>query len=335
MPSTLRAVPRPQGEHSTTASSSYRAGHRCCRCRRTLLRRPSSPCGHWPRRCGSPRDARPGRSRRFQRKIRGAGTGRGRTSPPSDPWRSPDRSVSVTPAAPRDRRESPGCGHAVALVAVLRCITAARRRPRFTGGGPLSVPLAALPGGERPVGEPSRSAVKGGGHKGPREPPRDHVAALGSPPPHPPWGQRSNLHRATVPGSSLMSPPSGIRRSAFSGPATYPWAHLAGTKQRLIPVRSSREPLDAGLRTRTPADRPRRPGADRCCWYLSVSAADVSRCERLIMAARSLQRCGCRGVPRKQIRPVVQTGRPAWTASSARHGLRGGNPAHRHARTNR
>lgn len=167
MPSTLRAVPRPQGEHSTTASSSYRAGHRCCRCRRTLLRRPSSPCGHWPRRCGSPRDARPGRSRRFQRKIRGAGTGRGRTSPPSDPWRSPDRSVSVTPAAPRDRRESPGCGHAVALVAVLRCITAARRRPRFTGGGPLSVPLAALPGGERPVGEPSRSAVKGAGIKVP------------------------------------------------------------------------------------------------------------------------------------------------------------------------
>ena len=48
----------------------------------------------------------------------------------------------------------------------------------------LSVPPVSLPGGMRPVREPSRSAVKGGGHKGPREPPRDYVAGRRPHPPH-------------------------------------------------------------------------------------------------------------------------------------------------------
>lgn len=55
--------------------------------------------------------------------------------------------------------------------------------PQLPAAVPLSVPPASLPGGVRPVREPSRSAVKGGGHKGPREPLRDYVAG---PRPHPP-----------------------------------------------------------------------------------------------------------------------------------------------------
>lgn len=56
--------------------------------------------------------------------------------------------------------------------------------PQLPAVIPLSVPPVSLPDGMRPVREPSRSAVKGGGHKGPQEPPRDYVAGRRPRPPH-------------------------------------------------------------------------------------------------------------------------------------------------------
>lgn len=94
-----------------------------------------------------------------------------------------------------------------------------------TGPGPLSVPLASLPGGVRPVREPSRSAVKGGGHKGPREPPRDYVPGRRSPPPSSSMRPAVGTSTETaVRGRLPHSSPGGIRRSALSASPTCPWA---------------------------------------------------------------------------------------------------------------